>query len=63
MESPAQAGSLNVDRVSVRGFGRFVDGFAQGRVRVDRGFDFVLGRFERHGEAEFGDQSRWLLRR
>ena len=37
---------------------RFMHRFAQGRMRVDRRFDFLVGGFERDGEAEFGDHLR-----
>ena len=33
-------------------------GFAQGRMRVNRRFDFFVRRFERDGQAEFADHFR-----
>ena len=42
----------------MRGVSCFVDGLAQGRMRVDGRDDFLVRRFERNGEAKFGDHLR-----
>jgi len=44
-----------VDGVAFGGVGRFHDCFAEGRVGVDGGTDFLVGRFQSQGQAEFGD--------
>ena len=39
---------------------RFMDRFAQGRMRVDRRLDFLIGGFEGHRQAELRDHLRCL---
>ena len=51
----ARRNCLDVDRVPGGDFGGFLHAFAQGRMGVDGGFDFVPGGFEGDGEAELGD--------
>ena len=35
--------------------GGFVDGFTQGGMGMDAGFDLLVSRFEREGQAKFGN--------
>ena len=47
----------------MRGVSCFVDGLAQGRVRVNGRDDFIVHlRLERNGETNFGDHLRRILR-
>ena len=46
----------NVDRVSERRAGGFVNGFGKGGMGVNRVFQFFAGGFESQSEAHFGDE-------
>ena len=48
-------GRLNMDGVAGGDFDGFLDGFAQGGVGVDGGFNFLEGGLEVDGQAELGD--------
>ena len=51
-------GLTKLDGQPVSLAGGFMHGFAQGRMRVDRRFDFLVRRFQRDGQAEFADHFR-----
>ncbi len=45
-----------MNRVTVRGEGRFVDHFAHRWVGVDGGVDFLAGEFLVEGDSHLGDE-------